>query len=60
MVEVVTTYFDESHEALKPEVVYHDFYARGVGLVKSVTEDPLGEDANRVEQVLLEYQFPGP
>lgn len=60
VVEVVTTYFDESRESQQPRAVYHDFYARGIGLVKSVTEDPSGPAGARVEQVLLDYRFPGP
>ena len=58
VVEVVTTYFDESREGQQPKVVYHDYYVRGIGLVKSVTEDPSGESGHRIEQLLLEYHFP--
>jgi hypothetical protein len=55
---VQTVYRDASLDDLDPKVVYHDFYARGVGLVKSRTLDPSGNSANTVEQVLVSYEFP--
>jgi len=58
VIEVQTVYRDASLEDLDPKVVYHDFYARGVGLVKSRTLDPSGDSANTVEQVLVSYEFP--
>jgi len=60
VVEVVTTYFDDARDPQKAKVVYHDYYVRGVGLVKSVTEDPSGDPSNRIEQVLVDYRFPSP
>ena len=59
VIEVVTTHYDDS-PAIDPtaQVVYRDYYARGVGLVKSVTEDPSGDLSNRLEQLLVDYSFP--
>jgi hypothetical protein len=56
--EVETRYRDLSEASVAPRVIYHDFYARGVGLVRSVTEDPSGDAANRVELLLRSYRFP--
>jgi hypothetical protein len=59
VIEVVTTYYDDDPNAdPAPKVVYRDYYARGVGLVKSVTEDPSGDASNRIEQLLVDYSFP--
>jgi len=57
VVEIETFYRDPS-EGVAPKIVYHDFYARGVGLVKSVSEDPSGDPSHRIEQVLVEVRFP--
>jgi hypothetical protein len=57
VVEIETVYRDAS-EGIAPKIRYRDFYARGVGLVKSVTEDPSGDRSHRIEQVLLQYRFP--
>jgi hypothetical protein len=58
VLEVVTEYHDAKEGSLEPKVIYRDFYARGVGLIRSVTEDPSGDSSNRIEQVLLEYSIP--
>ena len=58
VLEVETLYRDASEGSLGPKVIYRDFYARGVGLIRSVTEDPSGDESNRIEQVLLEYSIP--
>jgi hypothetical protein len=58
VLDVETEYRDASEGSLVPKVVYHDYYARGVGLIKSVTEDPSGDESNRIEQVLLEFSIP--
>jgi len=58
VVEIETLYRDASDGEVETEVVYRDYYARGVGLVRSVTEDPSGDATHRIEQVLLEYHFP--
>ncbi len=56
VVEVVIRYYEGSDP--QPKIVYRDYYARGVGLVKSRTEDPGGDERNTVEQVLVAYKFP--
>lgn len=59
VIEVVTTYYDDFPTIdPEPKVVYRDYYARGVGLVKSVTEDPSGDASHRIEQLLVDYSFP--
>jgi hypothetical protein len=57
VVEIEMTYRDIS-EGMAPQILYRDFYARGVGLLKSIVQDPSGEPSNRIEQVLLEFQIP--
>jgi hypothetical protein len=56
VVEIVSRYSDGASG--DPKVIYRDYYARGVGLIKSVTEDPSGDPSSRIEQVLLDYGFP--
>lgn len=58
VVEIVSRYYDAAEGDPSPKVIYRDYYARGVGLIKSVTEDPSGDPASRIEQVLLDYGFP--
>jgi hypothetical protein len=58
VLEIETLYRDASEGSHEPKVIYRDYYARGVGLIKSVTEDPSGNRSNRIEQVLLEYSIP--
>lgn len=58
VLEVRTTYGDATEPEAGPQVVYHDYYARGVGLVRSVTEDPSGNPENRIEKVLVSSSFP--
>ena len=60
VVEVAIAYYDDSDRDLRPKVLYRDYYARGVGLVKSVTEDPSGDPSHSIEQVLVDYEFPAP
>lgn len=57
VLEVRTTYRDPVTSAA-PQVVYVDHYARGVGLVHSVTLDPAGEGRVVIEQWLLTYDLP--
>jgi len=57
VVEIETTYRDVS-EGPAPKILYRDFYARGVGLVKSISQDPSGDPSDRIEQVLLEFHLP--
>lgn len=56
--EIETVYRENAEGGGQVDVVYHDFYVRGVGLVKSVSEDPSGGSSERVEQVLRSYRFP--
>jgi hypothetical protein len=58
VVEVETVYRDVSEGKGEAKVVYRDYYARGVGLVRSVTEGPSGDAGNLIEQDLLEYHAP--
>jgi len=59
-IEIVSRYYDVTALDPGPKGIYRDYYARGVGLIKSVTEDPLSSASARVEQVLLDYGFPAP
>jgi hypothetical protein len=60
VVEVDIAYYDDRTPGAGPKVLYRDYYARGVGLVKSVTEDPTGDVSHTIEQVLVGYEFPAP
>jgi len=57
---VRSSYANESEYENGPptEVFYEDYYARGVGLIRSVTRDTEGGSTRVVEQLLLEYRFP--
>jgi len=56
VVEIETSYRDVS-DGIAATMIYHDYYARGVGLVKSVSVDPSGDSSNQIEQVLVEYHL---
>ena len=57
VIEIV--YSDVGGEgAGRTTAIYEDYYAKGVGLIRSVTRDPSGDPANSVELTLLEYEFP--
>lgn len=59
VLEVETHYRDASGGGgMVDDVVYSDYYARGVGLVRSISQGPSGAPGTRIEQVLLEYHFP--
>lgn len=60
VVEVASRYYDGHDRDLAPKVLYRDFYAKGVGLVRSLAEDPSGDASHTIEQVLLSYRFPAP
>ena len=51
-------YRDPDRPGISPQLIYSDFYAPGVGLVRSITEDPSGDEDHRLEMVLLSYKFP--
>lgn len=57
-IEVRLTYRDAGEPGVDPLMIYHDYYVRGVGLVRSVAEDPSGNPDNRVETVLMSFEFP--
>lgn len=57
-IEVRLTYRDAGEPGVEPLMIYWDYYVRGVGLVRSVAEDPGGDDTKRIETVLLSYEFP--
>lgn len=56
--EVRSEYWDPQNASEGPTAVYHDYYVRGIGLVRSVTEDPSGDPTHNIEQALLEYRLP--
>jgi len=58
VLEIETHYRDVNAKEIQADVVYRDYYARGVGLVKSVTEGLSEDPESRIEQVLLEYHLP--
>jgi len=51
-------YWDESVSPDTPLLAYEDFYAQGVGLVRSVTYNEQDEGAQVLSQDLLRYEFP--
>jgi hypothetical protein len=50
--------YRESDAVERPTMVYDDWYARGVGLLRSVTHDPSGDSSKDIELTLIEYHFP--
>lgn len=57
VLQVRTVYIDQSESNAEPQVVYHDYYAKGIGLIKSVTDDVDASPENHMEQVLVEYRL---
>lgn len=55
VVEIELVYSNLGGGSAEPQVLYRDYYARGVGLVRSVAVDPRDASAVQVEQVLLEH-----
>ncbi len=55
---VFLTYRDSDDPDEPPLMVYRDYYVRGVGLVRSVADDPSGDEAKRIETVLKSFSFP--
>jgi hypothetical protein len=51
-------YHDPTDAKPGPNVLYDDFYVRGVGLIRSITRDPSGDETHTIEQLLLDYSFP--
>jgi len=58
VVEVHTSWTDPEVTGQDPTILYEDYYARGVGLLRSVTRDANGDPSKTIEMRLLEYQFP--
>ncbi len=57
-IEVRLSYRDAGEPGVDPLMIYRDYYVRGVGLVRSVAEDPSGDADKRVETVLISFKFP--
>jgi hypothetical protein len=55
---IMLTYRDSHEPGVEPLLIYHDYYVRGIGLVRSVADDPDGDESKRVETVLKSFQFP--
>jgi hypothetical protein len=55
---VETEYWDPSLRADGPLIAYEDFYARGVGLLRSVTNNARDGGVQMAEQTLLDFDFP--
>jgi hypothetical protein len=51
-------YWDESVSPDSPLLAYEDFYARGVGLIRSVTYNEQDEGSEILTQELVRYEFP--
>lgn len=56
--EVRLSYRDAGDPGVEPLLIYYDYYVRGVGLVRSVAEDPAGDESKKIETVLKSYEFP--
>jgi hypothetical protein len=55
---VETEYWDQKVNPDAALLSYHDYYARGVGLLRSVTRNMRDGGAQMVEQTLLDFDFP--
>jgi len=55
---VETEYWDPSVNPDAPLLSYEDYYARGVGLLRSVTKNERDGGTQMVEQTLLDFSFP--
>jgi hypothetical protein len=55
---VETEYWDPSLRPDGPLIAYEDFYARGVGLLRSVTNNARDGGIQMAEQMLLDFDFP--
>jgi hypothetical protein len=55
---VETEYWDPSVNADAPLLGYQDYYARGVGLLRSVTKNLRDGGIQMAEQTLLDFDFP--
>ena len=55
---VETEYWDPSIDTDNPLITYQDWYARGVGLLRSVTRNARDGNKRMAEQTLESYEFP--
>lgn len=55
---VETEYWDPSVNPDAPLLSFHDYYARGIGLLRSVTRNMRDGGVQMVEQTLLDFDFP--
>jgi hypothetical protein len=55
---VESEYWDPSIDSEKPLISYQDWYARGVGLLRSVTKNSRDGGKRMAEQTLESYEFP--
>jgi hypothetical protein len=55
---VETEYWDPSQSRDAPLLGYQDYYARGVGLLRSVTKNVRDGGTQMAEQTLLDFDFP--
>lgn len=55
---VETEYWDPSIDVDRPLISYQDWYARGVGLLRSVTKNSHEGGTRMAEQTLESYEFP--
>ena len=55
---VESEYWDPSIDADRPLISYQDWYARGVGLLRSVTKNEREGGKRMAEQTLESYEFP--
>lgn len=55
---VETEYWDPSIDSDHPLISYQDWYARGVGLLRSVTKNSREGGKRMAEQTLQSYEFP--
>jgi hypothetical protein len=58
VVEIHVEYWDRSVNETGPVMTYDDSYARGVGLIRSVTRSAMQGSGQIVEQRLVRYEFP--
>lgn len=55
---VESEYWDPTVDPDGPLLSYQDYYARGVGLLRSVTKNERDGGSQMVEQILLDFDFP--
>lgn len=58
VLKVEIEYWDDTQSPERPLLAYEDYYARGVGLLRSLTFNESEGHRQIVEQSLLRYEFP--